>query len=180
MRQNTFRIVWLKNTIDPVSSRENPFICSSSAAISAVRSNSGSFVGKIALIQDKVESLLRSFVETVSSDWLEVSVWSAASDWLEVSRQEPTPESSSDTEPRLPALSNFPVTTLDETKESGIDEVSLSGCEEITTISGRLSEYSSSALRQHNLWRQVRVIFVRFSLVRRLKKLVTIYTRVQL
>ena len=83
---------------------------------------------------------LRSLVETVSSDWLEVSVWSAASDWLEVSRQEPTPESSSDTEPRLPALSNFPLTTLDETKESGIDEVSLSGCEEITTISGRLSE----------------------------------------
>ena len=83
--------MWHKNTIDPVSSRENPFICSSSAAISAVRSNSGSFVGKIALIEDRVESLLkilvfansghmvglfnlRSLVETVSSDWLEVSV----------------------------------------------------------------------------------------------------------
>merc|ERR1719397_815818 len=71
---DTSRIAWHKNTIDPVSSRENPFICSSSAAISAVRSNSGSFVGKIALIEDRVESLLRSLVETVSSDWLEVSV----------------------------------------------------------------------------------------------------------
>lgn len=61
------------------------------------------------------------------------------SDWLWPS--DPTPESSSETDPREPALMYFPLMTdtPESPNDSGIDAQSLSGWFEMTTISGRLS-----------------------------------------
>lgn len=116
------------------------FALNSSANISVKFFSSGQ---KMLEKRDNVDSLLATkhsgdslFVDT-SSAWEEVSVWSAMSDSFP---SDPTPESSSETDPREPALFKiFPLSY-----DSGIDVLSLSGWFDMTTISGRLSDRSAS------------------------------------
>jgi len=144
-----------------MASSENPVICLSCCEISAVRSGSFSYEGSSKSEKfsfDAREQLRRTscgLSESVSP-WLLVSVWSAMSDWLFPS--DPTPESSSETDPD-PILFIFRAEWTPES-ESGMLSLSIF---DITKISGRLSVSSSCFFKkQHILCRQPTILLLSF------------------